>query len=166
MGIYEEIVAGAGTYVVQELTLTKVRHPFAKGALTADGVQYCSAVSLESTDTIIEAVEIKQPAGYVLEQIELGLTGWLSATGVGESIIWKFQASDNNSDWQNLHDEITIGESIAEGDVSRSGRFAPTGSFLGTGASVYLRMVARTAAAGKTGRIKNSSYVEMRYGRA
>jgi len=166
MDIYEEIKAGAGTYVVQELTLTKIRHPFAKGALTADGVQYCSAVSLMSADTVIEAVEIKQPYGYVLEQVEFGLTGWLSATGVGESIIWKFQASDNNFNWQNLHDEVTIGESIAEGDVSRSGRFAPAGNFLGTGASIYLRMVARSAAAGKTGKTKSSSYVELRYRRA
>jgi len=166
MDIYEEIKAGAGTYVVQELTLTKIRHPFAKGALTADGVQYCSAVSLVSADTVIEAVEIKQPYGYVLEQVEFGLTGWLSATGVGESIIWKFQASDNNSTWQDLHDEVTIGESVAEGDVSRSGRPAPTGNFLGTGASVYLRMVARTAATGKTGKTKSSSYIELRYRRA
>ena len=166
MDTYEKIKAGAGTYVVQELTLTKIRHPFAKGMLTADGIQYSSAVSLGSTDTVIEAVEVKQPAGYVLEQVEFGLTGWLSATGVGESIIWKFQASDNNSTWQDLHDEVTIGESVAEGDVSRSGRPAPTGNFLGTGASVYLRMVARTAATGKTGKTKSSSYIELRYRRA
>ena len=126
MGIYDEIKAGAGTYII-EPTLAKVRHPFAKGALTADGVQYCSAVSLGSMDTVIEAVEVKQPAGYVLEQVEFGLTGWLSATGVGESIIWKFQASDNNLNWQNLHDEVTKGESLAEGDISYSGRFAQIG---------------------------------------
>ena len=189
MDTYEEIKAGAGTYVTgkirlvtangDEITedmadaikvsgaiLTKVRHPFAKGSLTADGVQYCPAVGLGTTDTVIEAAEVKQPAGYVLEQVELGLTGWLSDTAAAESIILKFQASDDNSVWQNLHDEVTKGESLAAGDVSCSGRFAPTGNFLGTGASIYLRMVARTAAAAKTGATKNSSYVEVRYRRA
>ena len=162
MSIYDEIRAGAGTYIT-EPTLTIVRYPFARGALTTNGAQYSRAVHLGTTDTVIEAVGVKQPAGYVLEQMEFSLAGWLSATEVGESIIWKLQASDNNLDWQTLHNEVTKGESVAAGDVSCSGKFAPFGNFLGTGASMYLRMVARTAAAGKNGKTKNSSYVELKY---
>jgi len=150
--------------------ITKVRHPFGKGSLTTDGVQYCTEVT-EITNAAyieIEKVTIQQPTGMTLEEIEFGLTGAVGSSGATDAKNWKWQASDNGIDWQDLIAEQTQAAGAAYADVSCSGRFAPTGNFLGTSSSFQVRMVVKSGGATDTakGKTKNSSYVELRYRRA
>lgn len=150
--------------------LTKVRHPFGKGSLTTNGVQYSTAVSGIDNDAYdeIEAVTIQQPSGMTLEEIEFGLTGRVDVSGVPtDNALWKWQASDGGSSWQDLIAEQTEATPAAATDVSCSGRFAPTGNFLGTGTSFQVRMVAKCSGATDTvtGETKNSSYIICRYRR-
>jgi hypothetical protein len=151
--------------------IEKVEHPFAKGPLTADGVQYSAEQSgIGDTYTAIETVTIQQPPRCTLEEIEFGLTGAVKSSGATEGVNWKWQASDDGSSWQDLIAEQTrAADASAYADVSCAGRFAPAGNFLGTGTSFQLRMVAKSAAAGgetASGKTKNSSYVICRYRRS
>ncbi len=145
-------------------------HPYGKGPLTVDGAQYSAEVaSIDDTYTEIEKVTVVQPEGYTLEEIEFGLIGAVKSSSIAESVLWKWQASDNGTDWEDLCAEQTRAASAAAyADVAVAGRFAPTGNFLGTGASFQVRMVAKSgAAAGETvtAKTKNSSYVLPRYRR-
>ena len=148
-----------------------ILHPFGKGSLTTDGVQYCTEVSgIGDTYTEIEKVTIVQVMGAVLEEIEFGLTGAVKSSSTVEGVNWKWEASDNGTDWEDLIAEQTrAADASAYDDVPCSGRFAPTGNFLGTAPSFYVRMVVKSAvAAGETatGKVKNSSYVKPIYRRA
>ena len=149
--------------------LTKIRHPFGKGSLTADGVQYCTAITgiTNAAYVAVETMTFEQPPGMVLEEIEFGLTGALGSSGAGDAKLWKWQASDAGVNWQDLIAEQTLAAAAAYADVTRSGRFAPTGNFLGTGASFQVRMVAKSAGATDTvnAKTKNSSYVRASYRR-
>jgi len=144
--------------------------PFGKGSLTTDGVQYSAEVaSIGDTYTPIETVTIINPHVFTLMEVGFGLTGAVKSSGAAESVLWKWQASDNGTDWQDLIAEQTVAASAATyADVSCSGRFALTGNFLGTGESFQIRMVVKSGAvAGETatGKAKNSSYIICKYRR-
>lgn len=172
-------VFGAGSDIsstnllpVANTLLEKVRHPFGKGSLTTNGVQYSTEVSsIGDTYTSIGTITIQQPPGYTLEEIEFGLTGAVKSSGAGEGVNWKWQASDDGVSWQDLIAEQTrAADASAYADVSCSGRFAPTGNFLGTGASFRVRMVIKNAVTNgvpetASGKAKNSSYILARYRR-
>lgn len=148
----------------------KVWHPFAKGSLTVDGVQYSAEVAdIGDVYTAIETITITKPVGYTLEEIEFGLTGAVKSSGAVEGVNWKWQASDAGAAWEDLIAEQTRAASAAAyADVSCSGRFAPTGNFLGTGATFQVRMVVKSAVAvgeTATGKTKNSSYIVCVYRR-
>lgn len=151
-------------------SVVKTFHPFGKGSLATDGVQYSTEVTLiGDTYTAIEAVTITQPSGYTLEEIEFGLTVAVKSSSTAESVLWKMQASDAGTNWEDLIGEQTrAADASAYADVSASGRFAPTGNFLGTSATFQVRAVVKSGAAGgetATGKMKNSSYVLCTYRR-
>ena len=152
-------------------TIDKVHHPFAKGSLTTDGIQYCTAVSGIDNDAYdpIDPQTIQQPAGYTLEEIEFGLIARLDVSGTPtDNALWKWQISDNGTDWEDLIGEQTLATPAAATEVSCSGRFAPTGNFLGTGSSFQVRLVAKCSGATDTvtAETKNSCYIVCRYRRS
>lgn len=152
-------------------TIEVVHHPFGKGSLTTNGVQYSTAVTgIGTSYTEVEDVEIKQPDldHYELVEIEFGLTGNVDVTGTPtDDADWKWQASDDGSNWEDLIAEQTESTPAAATDVSCAGRFAPTGNFLGTSESFHVRMVAKCSGSTDdvTAKVKNSSYVIGRYRR-
>src|SRR3990167_6120452 len=84
--------------------------PFGKGVLTTDGVQYSTAITT-STDGYeeVELVTIKQPNITIWElfELEFGLTMRIKSSGAAESVLWKFQGSDDNGNWEDLIAEQT-----------------------------------------------------------
>ena len=159
-----DIVSGAAE------AITIIRHPFGKGSLTTNGVQYCTAVTGIDNDAYdaVESITIQQPTGMTLVEIEFGLTGRLDVSGTPtDSALWKWQASDAGSSWQDLIAEQTLATPAAATDVTCAGRFAPTGNFLGAGSSFQVRMVAKSSGATDTvtAETKNSSYIVCRYRR-
>lgn len=156
---------------VDVAAVTKVHHPFAKGSLTTTGAQYCTAVTGINEDAYdpIDPQTITQPTGYTLEEVEFGLTARLDVSGTPtDNALWKWQASDAGSSWTDLIAEQTLTTPAAATEVSCSGRFAPTGNFLGTGASFQVRLVAKSSGATDTvtAETKNSSYIICRYRRS
>jgi hypothetical protein len=167
----DEITDDTGDAVKEMPPVLEVtHHPFGKGTLTTDGQQYSAEATTTDDDyKTVEEVTINQPAGYTLFEIELGLTLAIKSSGATESVPWKFQGSDNGSDYTDLIAEQTrAADASAYADVSCSGRFAPTGNFLGTGSTFKVKAMIKSGAAGgetATGKAKNSSYIICRYRR-
>lgn len=159
-----DILSGAAEII------TVVHHPFAKGSLTTTGVQYCTAITGIDNDAYdpIDPQTIQQPTGYTLYEIEFGLTNRLDVNGTPtDDALWKWQASDAGSVWADLIAEQTLSTPAAATESTISGRFAPTGNFLGTGTSFIVRLVAKSSSTNDTvsAETKNSSYVTCRYRR-
>lgn len=151
-----------------EESIGKVRHPFGKGLLTTDGIQY-SAEHTTTTDDYeaVETITFYNPSGYSLEELEFGLIMAIKSSGATESVLWKWQGSDNGTDWEDLCAEQTrAADAAAYADVTISGRFAPTGNLLGGGATFQVRCVIKSGGAGgetATGKAKCSSYIYAHY---
>ncbi len=150
-----------------------VEHPFGKGSLTTNGVQYGAVTAGAGSAAYVAvpgAATIYRPAGTRIAEVEFGLTEAVLSSNSVETMMWKFQASDNNTDWEDL----IAGQTAVSGaavsttytDVTALGRFAPTGNFAGTANPFYVRGAVKAAAAATgtvSGKIKSSSYVVVKY---
>jgi len=151
-------------YFVKELS------PFGQGSLTTNGVQYCTEVGglTHAAFSNIETITWENPSKMDLVQIEFSLTGAVKSSGATKYVKWKWQASDNGADWEDLIAEQTrAADASAYLDVSCSGKFKPTGDFLGTKSNFKVRFVilAEDANETVTGKTKNSSYIKATYWR-
>ena len=167
--LIDNIVNGTQANIAPPLIST-IHKPFGKGALTIDGVQYSAEVAgIGDTYTAIETVTITQPTGYTLVEVEFGLVVAVKSSAAVEGVLWKFQASDAGTLWTDLIAEQTrVASCAAYADMYAGGRFAPTGNFLGTGASFQVAAFLKSAvAAGETvtGKMKSSSYIIAKYRR-
>jgi len=146
--------------------LVHTEYPFGKGSLTGDGVQYSSEVTGIDNDAFdaIETVTIVLPANCTLVEIEFGLTLAGKSSGTTDDCLWKAQASDDNSSWEDLCAQQTISASTSYADDTVAGRFAPTGNFTGN-STFYVRFVAKSGGATDTvsAKAKNSSYIRAKY---
>lgn len=152
---------------VQELVV----HPFGKRALTTDGVQYCTEHNTSTDDyETVESVTINQPSGYTLNEIELSLTAAIKSSSTAESVLWKWQISDDGSTWVDLIAEQTrAADASAYADVNALGRFNPQANALLTGTSFQVKFVVKSGGAGGEtayGKTKASSYIITRYRRS
>jgi len=143
-----------------------IEHPFARGSLTADGVQW-SAEHTTTTDDYeeVESVTIKPPAlGEVLEY-EFGLTCAVKSSGATESVLLKWQARNQGGTWVDLHDEVTYAANASTyREYTYSGRFKPVANF--DAVPFEVRLMVKSGGAGgetATGKTKSSSYVKVIY---
>ena len=141
-------------------------HPFAKGNLTSDGVQW-SAEHTTSTDDYeeVENVTISPPAlGGILE-FEFGLTCAVESSGATESVLFKWQARNRGGTWVDLHGEVTYAaDASAYKEYTYSGRFKPVANF--NAVPFDVRLVIKSGGAGgenAVGKTKSSSYVKVIY---
>ncbi|MBM4447882.1 MAG: hypothetical protein FJ015_01415 [Chloroflexi bacterium] len=141
-------------------------YPFAKGALTSDGVQWSAEVDTTTpdADVEVESVAIRPPAlGEVLE-VEFGLTAAFRAVSSATAdLIYKWQARNQGGTWVNLHSAVTktnIGTSYIE--ETRSGRFQMVSNFDSLPFEVRLVIQCNEASEGRA-KVKNSSYIRVKY---
>jgi len=143
-----------------------LEHPFARGNLTSDGVQW-STEHTTSTDDYeeVESVAIAPPAlGDVLEY-EFGLNCAVKSSGATESVLFKWQARNQGGTWVDLHDEVTYAANASTyREYTYSGCFKPVANFDAVPFEVRL-MVKSGGAGGENaiGKTKNSSYVKVVY---
>ncbi len=145
-------------------------HPFAKGALTTNGVQYCTEVlaATGTTNQTIESVTIDPDADGDVIEYEFGLTAAFKATSMTTAdIIYQWQAKNaTSSTWVNLHAAATITDAstlyVATGEPTQSGRYAAEANL--NRVPFDLRCIFQcntsTEAYGKT---KNSCYTKVIY---
>ena len=143
-----------------------IEHPFAKGNLTADGVQW-SAEKTTTTDDYeeVECITMRPPTlGEVLE-LEFGLTCAVKSSGAAEAVLFKWQGRNQGGSWVDLHGEATYPANASTyKEYTYSGRFKPSGSF--GKVPFEVRLVIKSGTAGgenATGKTKNSSYVKVIY---
>ena len=149
-----------------QAVIEHTEYPFAKGNLTADGVQWSAEVDTTTpdTDVEVESVALKPPAlGEVLE-VEFGLTAAFRAVSSGTAdVTYKWQARNQGGTWVDLHSAVTktdIGTSYVE--ETRSGRFQMVSNFNALPFEVRLVIQCNEASEGRA-RVKNSSYVRVKY---
>jgi len=102
-----------------------IEHPFAKGNLTSDGVQW-SAEKTTSTDDYetVEEVTVNPPALGAVIEFEFGLTCAVKSSSTLESVLLKWQARNKGGTWVDLHSEVTYAaDASAYKEYTYSGRF-------------------------------------------
>jgi len=151
------------------MTLTVIEHaeyPFARGNLTADGIQWSAEVDTTTpdTDVEVESITIKPPALGEIMEIEFGLTAAFRAVSSATAdITYKWQARNKGGQWVDLHAAVTkadIGTTYVE--ESRSGRCNALAGFNSLPFEVRLVIQCNEANEGRA-KIKNSSYVRVKY---
>jgi hypothetical protein len=146
--------------------ITHTEYPFAKGNLTADGIQWSAEVDTTTADTDVEveSITIRPPAlGQILE-LEFGLTaGFRAVSSSTAGITYKWQARNRGGNWIDLHTAVikeNIGTSYIE--ESSSGRVKIRAGLDSLPFDVRLVIKCNEAGEGRA-RIKNSSYVRVKY---
>lgn len=141
-------------------------YPFAKGDLTADGIQWSSEVDTTTADTDVEVecITIKPPALGEMIEIEFGLTSAFRAVSSSTAdLTYKWQARNKGGTWVDLHSAVTksnIGTTYVE--ETRSGRFKTVANFDSLPFEVRLIIQCNEANQGRA-KIKNSSSVRVKY---
>jgi hypothetical protein len=143
-----------------------IEHPFAKGNLTSDGVQW-SAEHTTATDDYeeVESVVISPPALGDVFEYEFGLSCAVKSSGATESVLFKWQARNKGGTWVDLHSEVTYSaDASAYKEYTYSGRFQPVANF--NAVPFDMRLVIKSGGAGgenAVGKTKSSSYVKVIY---
>lgn len=141
-------------------------YPFAKGNLTADGIQWSAEkdTTTAGVDVEVESVTIKPPALGGMIEVEFGLTAAFRAVSSATAdLTYKWQARNKGGTWIDLHSAVTktdIGTTYVE--ETRSGRFKPETNFNSLPFEVRLIIQCNEANQGRA-RVKNSSYVRVKY---
>ncbi len=153
-----------------ELTVVEhVEHPFAKGNLTSDGIQW-SGEKTTSTDgyEAVEEVTVSPPALGAVIEFEFGLTCAVKSSGAAESVLFKWQVRNKGGTWVDLHSEVTYpANASAYKEYTYSGRFKPVADF--NTVPFDIRLMVKSGSAGgenAVGKTKSSSYVKVVYSSA
>ena len=143
-----------------------IEHPFAKGDLTSNGVQW-SAEKTTTTDDYetVEEITISPPALGAVIELEFGLTCSVKSSGTTESVLFKWQARNKGGTWVDLHNEVTYAtDASAYKEYTYSGCLEPVANF--NAVPFDVRLAIKSGAAGgenAVGKTKNSSYVKVIY---
>ncbi|MBN1177535.1 MAG: hypothetical protein JXA51_07640 [Dehalococcoidales bacterium] len=143
-----------------------IEHPFARGSLTADGVQWSDEHTTSSDDyEEVESVTIAPPAlGEVLE-FDFGLTCAVKSSGASESVLFKWQARNEGGTWVDLNGAVTYPANASTyKEYTYSGRFKPDANF--NSIPFDVRLTIKSGGAGgenAVGKTKNSSYIKVVY---
>ena len=141
-------------------------YPFARGDLTADGIQWSveKDTTTVDTDVEVESVTIKPPTLGQMIEVEFGLTAAFRAVSSATADLkYKWQARNKGGTWVDLHSQVTkenIGTTYVE--ETRSGRFQTVANFDSLPFEVRLIIQCNEANEGRA-KIKNSSYVRVKY---
>ena len=148
------------------VVIEHTEHPFAKGDLTSDGIQWSAEkdTTTADVDVEVESVTIKPPALGAMIEVEFGLTGAFRAVSSATAdLAYKWQARNKGGTWVDLHSAVTktdIGTTYVE--ETRSGRFKTVANFDSVPFEVRLVIQCNEANQGRA-KIKNSSYVGVKY---
>lgn len=148
-----------------------VLYPFAKGDLTSNGTQY-SALHTTSTDDYeaVESVLCDVPVEHgrssePIVEVEFGLTCSIQSSSTTESVLFKWQVSEDNSTWVDLFGEVTYAADASSlTEYTYSGVKATETNF--TKVPFYCRLVIKSGSAGgetAKGKTRNNSYVRVKY---
>lgn len=149
-----------------------IEHPFGKGDLTSDGVQWSDeATSTNVAYEVVESITIDQieakggpGANGTLIEVELGIT-WRQKSSAGSyKAVGRIQARNKGSDWITIMTEKTntsAGTSYEE--WTYSGRFETETSFNEYPFDVRVQVKSNNGTENGIAQVKNSSYIKCLY---
>lgn len=143
-----------------------IEHPFAKGNLTSDGIQWSAEkdTTTINTDVEVECVTIKPPAMGAILEVEFGLAAaFRTVSSPTADLTYKWQARNKGGNWVDLHSAITktdLGTTYVE--EIRCGRFKPVTGFDAMPFELRLIIQCNESNEGRA-KVKNSSYVRVVY---
>ena len=143
-------------------------HPFGKGALTRNGVQYSAEAlaATATTDQPVESVTIDPLAVGSAIEYEFGLTAAFKATSSTTCTIgYQWKARNKGGTWVNLHAASAIAAAVGTTyahEPTWSGRFKATTNLNRVPFDVQLDFRCSTSTEGYA-KIKNSSYAKVIY---
>jgi len=143
-----------------------IEHPFAKGNLTSDGVQWSAEKTTTTGDyETVEEVTVSPPALGAVIEFEFGLTCAVKSSGASESVLFKWQARNKGGSWLDLHSEVTYPANASSyKEYTYSGRFKPVANFNAVPFDIRLQIKSGSAGGeNAVGKTKNSSYVKVIY---
>ena len=144
-----------------------IEHPFGKGDITSDGVQY-SDLHTTTTDDYeeVEKVEISPPAPGKITELEVGLTCSIQSSSTTEAVLFKWQGRNKGGTWQDLHSAVTYAADASSlKEYTYSGRIALVDGKMDS-VPLELRLVIKSGGAGgetAKGKTKCSAYVRIVY---
>jgi len=150
-----------------EAIVEHIEHPFAKGNLTSDGIQWSVEKSTTTDDyETVEQVTVSPPKLGAIIELEFGLTCAVKSSGSTEAVKFKWQACNKGGNtWVDLHNEVTYSPDAATyEEYTYSGRFQPVANF--NAVPFDVRLAVKSGSAGgenAVGKTKNSSYVKVVY---
>ena len=147
-------------------------HPFAKGNLTSDGVQWSAeATSVTNTYKTVESVTIDEigssggpgAEGTIIE-VELGITWTQKCDGATDKAVGKVQARNKGGTWVDLMTEQTnaTAGTIYE-EFTYSGRFKTVANFSKYPLDIQVLVKSNGTTNNAVGKVKNSSYAVTLY---
>jgi hypothetical protein len=160
--------------VAQETALTPkgviydVELPLVTGLLTADGVQYSTAVDTTTANIDVDVLNVTiDPlvlGSNTLITIEFGLTAEFRAVStITADLIWKWQARNNEGIWVDLHGAVTETD-IGIGYLSRTrqGKFLVQANL--NQAKIDIRLLLQSNELNEgSAKVNSSSYVRLIY---
>lgn len=144
-----------------------VAFPFAKGDLTATGVQYSTQVTTtDAAFTEVESATIEPPIDGTIIEVQFSLTGRFQSSGAAKDVKFKWQARDKGGTWVDLHTEVTLAaDASALAEHTYSGTFLPAANFEYVPFDIRLVVQREDATENASGETKNSSWVKVKYSR-
>lgn len=141
-------------------------HPFAKGPLTADGVQWSTELTTSTDDyETVDECTFDIPAFSNFIELELGLTCSVKSSGAAESVLFQWQGRNEGGTWVDLHTEVTYAaDASGAKEYTYSGRWKLVANFNTVPFEVRLQI--KSGAVGgenALGKIKNSTYIRVQY---
>ncbi len=150
-----------GKFSLPELNLKETFHPFGRGNLASNGVQYSTpATSVLNAAVDVEAVTIALPVDGAIKELELGITWRQKCSGTVDGAVGKVQGRNSGGTWIDLMTaatNTTVGTTNQE--FTYSGYIAPVTGFN----AVPFDLKVITYSSGTTdnaiAQVKNSSFV-------
>ena len=147
------------------------QHPFGKGALTADGVQWSAEVTSSGvTYTTVESVTIDEigsdggpGAEGTLIQLELAILWRQKSSGATYKAIGRFQGRNKGGTWVDLYEVTNTTAGTTYEEKTRSGRYTTVTNFSKYPFELRVQVKSENAAENAIGQVKNSGYVIAKY---
>ncbi len=149
---------------VPELAIEHTFHPFGRGVLTSDGVQYSAlGTSTKNAYADVEVISVTLPVDVSVLEWNLGVTWRQKSAGTVDAAVGKVQGRNNGGTWTDLmatpSTNTTVGTAFQE--FTYSGYFAATGDF--NAVPFDLKVVVKSSGTtdNAIAQVKNSSYVSV-----
>lgn len=134
-------------------------HPFAKGDITVDGVNWSPEITTSDADfTEVESIIIDMGTPAEIEEVYFALTHRIKSSSTTKFVKFKWQARNKDGTWVDLHVEVTyLSNADTYVEYSYSGTFKLENDFHLVPFEVRLVIQREDATENAIAQVKNSS---------